>query len=120
MARTLNARIGASSIYPNEYLEIIQGEEKELTFIVESDDGFVDSTPTTITAKFEDPEGNKVTISNGSVVRVCEDSYVQVIRLTLSPANTNTLVGGVIKIELSFDSQKAILTHSMKVVERIQ
>lgn len=119
-AALLSARVSYSSINPRKgYTEIIQGEEKVITFIVEADGRFDQAVPDDITVTFADPEGNVVTKSNATITRLAEELDIQVFRVSLDSTDTNTLVDGLAKIEIKVDTQKAYLTHSMKVVEAI-
>ncbi len=115
----LNARIAYSSLAPDNFLLVVQGEEKILTFIVEADGRFDETSANLISVKLKDPSGNTVTKLNSTINRVTEESDIQVFRTTLSPSDTNALGAGLLRIEVAFDSQKAVLTHTLKVVESL-
>lgn len=115
----LNARIAYASLTAEKYLEIIQGEEKVLTFIVEADGRFDVASASAISVKIKDPEGNVVEKSDSDITRITEELDVQVFRVTLTPDDTNALDGGLARFEIAFDTQKAILTHVVKVVESL-
>lgn len=118
----LSARIGVVSLTSNDYLEIIQGEEKIVTIIIEAHGRFDTEQFDSISVKMADTEGNTVekTEEDESIERVCEALDVQVIRCTLSPDDTASLVDGLLQIEITLDSQKARLTHALKVLEQIE
>jgi hypothetical protein len=113
---TLQAKIGEASLAPSKFLEIIQGEEKIITFVVEADGRFDLASAGSISVKLADPFGNVVTKTNANIDRVAEELDVQVFRTTLSPLETATLRGGLLRIEIAFDDQKARLTHALKMV----
>lgn len=115
----VNARIAYTSLSPDEYLEIIQGEEKVITFICEADGRFDQAEADEIAVKFKDPSGNIVLIPNDFIERVCEELDVQVFRATLTPEYSESLEEGLLRIEISFDTQKAVVTHTMKIVEAL-
>jgi hypothetical protein len=124
----LHAKIADSSIHPNKYIEIIQGEQKTLTFIVQADLGmFQLADPEYIAVKIQDPEGNLIVkeflgssdTSDSSIEKVTTELDIQVFRVTLDAADTLELQGGVARIELTIDEQKARLTHSVKVIETL-
>lgn len=118
---TLNARIGTVSLSELDYLEIVQGEQKVITFIVEAHGRFVTDSFGSIVVKIADPEGTVITKTedDDSVIRVCEALDVQVLRCVLSEQDTAALTAGLCKIEIAFDSQKARLTHSIKILDAI-
>lgn len=113
----LSARIGYSSLTPDEFLEIIQGEEKTITFVVEADGRFEQESATEIRVGFRCPEGNTIIKEDDDIERVCEAFDVQVIRTTLTPNETYELTEGLLRMEIAFDAQKAGLTRAIKIVE---
>lgn len=115
----LNARIAYSSLAPDEFLEIIQGEEKLLTFIVEADGRFDSASANLISVKIKDPTGETVNKTNDDITRVTEELDIQVFRTTLTTSETNSLSGGLARIEIVLDTQKAVLTHAVKVIESL-
>jgi hypothetical protein len=115
----LHAKIASSSLNPDEFLEVIQGEEKILTFIVEADGRFDNATAEEISVKLADTKGNSVVLEDIDVERITEELDIQVFRVTLTPEQTASLEGGLLRIQISFDTQKAILTHSMKIREAL-
>lgn len=115
----IHARIAYNSLAPDEYLEIIQGEEKILTFIVEADGRFDLAEAIAISVKLADPTGTAIVKNNASITRVTEELDVQVFRVTLTSANTLALTEGLLRIEISIDSQKAVLTHTLKVIKAL-
>jgi hypothetical protein len=121
---TLRAMIGTSSLSSDDFLEIIQGESKVITFIVEAVGRFLKDNFDLITVKFADVAGTTVQKSeddiDAPIERICEAGDVQVIRCHLAPEDTISLVEGMIKIEIAFDTQKARLSHSLKIVEDIE
>lgn len=116
----LHARIAGGSLSPEKYLEIIQGEEKVITFIVEADGRFDNAVATSIEVRIQDPRGNKVYIGNANIERVCEQLDIQVIRATITEMASLSLIQGIAKIEISFDDQKARLSHALKIIEDIE
>lgn len=116
---TLNGRIGAASLTQSNYLEIIQGEEKTVTFIVEADGRFVTDVFDSISVKIMDSAGTVVSIANSAIERVCQQLDVQVFRCTLSEVQSASLLDGVAQIEVSFDSQKARLTQAVNIIKQI-
>lgn len=116
----LHARIGGGSLTPDKFLEIIQGEEKTITFIVEADGRFDQVEADEIIVRIEDPRRNKILIPNDEIQRVCQQADIQVIRATVSVDNSLVLQGGLAKIEISFDDQKARLKHALKIIEDIE
>ena len=118
---TLSARIGVVSLSEKDYLPIVQGEEKTVTFIVEAHGRFVDASADAITVKFKDAAGTLIikTENDDSVIRVCEQLDIQIVRCVLSEDDTNSLVAGLLLIEIAFDNQKARLTHSIEIIETI-
>lgn len=115
----LTARIGISQLNRSKFLEIIQGEEKDLTLIVEAEGRFDLESASEITVTLADPSGNKITKADEDITRVCEELDVQVIRLTLEEDETSILTSGLCIIEVSFDGQKAQLKQSLKIIESI-
>jgi hypothetical protein len=117
----LFARIGIVSLTSQDFLEIIQGEQKVITFIVEAHGRFVTQSFGEIVVKIADAAGTVITKTedDSAVVRVCEELDVQVLRCTLSEEDTALLVAGLTQIEIAFDNQKSRLTHSLKVIEQI-
>ena len=115
----LTAKVSDSSLAPNKFLEIIQGEEKKVTFIVTAEGRFDVPSAQNITVKFRDTKKNVIVVENEDIERVCEALDIQVLRATILPEKTQQLVNGLVRIELSFDDQKAVLTHSMKILEGI-
>lgn len=115
----LSARVADSSLAPSRFLEVIQGEEKVVTFIVEANGRFVTDSPAVISAVFKDPEDNVVEKEDSEIDRVCEALDIQVIRVTLTPEDTMLLTEGLLIIELSFDDQKARLLQALKVIPTI-
>lgn len=111
--------IAHSSLSPDEYLQIIQGEEKILTFVCEANGRFDQTSADEIQVIIQDVEGNVILKVDSDVTRVCEQLDVQVFRITLSPTNTNTLQEGLLSIEVSFDTQKCRIEHTMKVLEAL-
>jgi hypothetical protein len=125
---TFHAQISNSSLHPRKYLEIIQGEEKIITFIVEPLSGLFDqATPEFLEVKIADPLGTLVTITDasgsdsdsGELERLTQELEVQVFRITLTSDDTRVLSSGVAKIEITIDTQKARLTQALKVVEEL-
>jgi hypothetical protein len=123
---TLTARVGQASLAPDKFLPIIQGEEKTITFIVEAVGRFNEAQAETITVKMRGPGANATTIQKdtdddpAAFVRVTEELDVQVFRVTLDPTDTAALSAGLTRIEIDFDNQKAMLTHSVKIVESVE
>jgi len=117
----LLAQIGIVSLTTSDFLEIVQGEEKIITFIVQAHGRFDTDVFGNIIVKLKDPAGTVITKTelDGSIERVCQAFDVQVIRCILSPEDTTLLVAGLLQIELMFDNQKARLTHSLKVLDQI-
>jgi hypothetical protein len=115
----LLGRIGTSSLARDKYLEVVQGEEKTITFIVEADGRLDQAVADEIVVRFQDPRKNKVLIPNSFIERVCEELDVQIIRATLSKEDTLVLQSGICRIEISFDSQKAVLKQHLKILEDI-
>ncbi|MEO0249733.1 MAG: hypothetical protein ABIN58_09425, partial [candidate division WOR-3 bacterium] len=80
--------------------------------------------PELITVKIKDVKKNLVvkreTDPDNPIQRVAQELDVQVLRCTLLPEDTEDLVSGIVKIEISFDNQKAILSYAMKVLETVQ
>lgn len=131
---TMSARVSISSVAPNKFLEIIQGEERVITFLVESETGsFFEASPDFISVKIQDPKGNVVfkeeiledpetsesEATDSPITRVTEELDVQVFRLRLDPEDTLQLTGGLARIEIAIGNQKARLTHAIKMVEQI-
>lgn len=118
---TLSARIGIISLTSQDFLEIVQGEQKTITLIVEAHGRFDLASFNAITVKLADVEGTVITKTegDGSIVRVCEEYDVQVIRCTLTDSDTSQLTEGLLQIEIAFDDQKARLTHSLKILETL-
>lgn len=116
----LMAEINNSTLTPDEYLDIVQGEDKIVTFITTVKGRFIDATPTNITVQFRDTKKHVITVPNSEIERVCEEFDVQVFRAHLTPIQTATLVGGLAIIEITIDTQKAILKHSLRIIEDIE
>lgn len=131
---TMSARVSISSVAPNKFLEIIQGEERVITFLVESETGsFFEATPDFISVKIADPKGNVIfkeeiledeetsesEALDSPITRVTQELDVQVFRLRLDPEDTLQLTGGLARIEIAIGTQKARLTHAIKMVEQI-
>lgn len=118
---TLSARIGYGSLSRRgEYLEIVQGEHRDLTIIVEADGRFDNAVAEEITVRIKDPKKNVVTIPNGEIARITERLDIQVIIVGLSPAYTGSLQGGVCEFDIVFDSQIAKMKHAVKIIEDIE
>lgn len=117
----LSARIGIVSLTSSDFLDVVQGEEKSITFIVEAHGRFITDVFEAIVVKMQDADGTTITKTeeDNSIVRVCEALDVQVIRCVLSEEDTESLVAGLLQIELAFDSQKARLTHSLRIIDQI-
>jgi hypothetical protein len=119
----LNARIAYSSLTPEDFLQIVQGEEKLITFIVEATGRFISQSCTNIVVKFADAAGTVVIkdeYESGDLERVTEELDVQILRCLLSASETASLVAGLLIIEIAFDNQKARLTHSLNLLEQIE
>jgi hypothetical protein len=119
----LNARIAYSSLTPEDFLQIVQGEEKLITFIVEATGRFASQSCTNIVVKFADAAGTVVIkdeYESGDIERVTEELDVQILRCLLSASETASLVAGLLIIEIAFDNQKARLTHSLNLLEQIE
>lgn len=105
---------------PKDYMEVIQGEEKILTFIVTASGRFDRAVVDSITVKFRGPTGTVITkTEDGSILRVCQELDVQVIRVTLTPEDTVSLTDGLLHVELAFDLQKAVVTNSLKLIPQL-
>ena len=121
----LNAQIGVVSLTDQDYLEIIQGERKIITFIVEAHGSFITDIFDIITIKIKDAAATVITKAEDddydpdAIMRVCQELDVQVLRCTLSEEDTLLLTEGLVHIEIAFDNQKARLTHSLKIIDRI-
>lgn len=118
----LEARIADSTLSPKKYLEIIQGEEKAITFIVDAIGRFDNAVATNIEVKIRSAGKGTVpiiTIPNEDIVRLCEELDVQVFRLVLDEEQTAMLNNGVATIEITFDLQKALLKQSLKIVSSL-
>ena len=118
MADIINARIGVPSLTAREYVEIIQGEDRDLTFIVEGQ--FDQPVSDSINARFKDVKNVLIEKEDSEIERVCEDEEVQVFRLSLTSLETITFTPGMLRIEVSIDDQKARLLRSLLVVESIE
>lgn len=116
----LFGRIGASSLSPENYLEIVQGEEKLITFVVEAIGRFDLASAGEISVRIKDPRGNAIEIDNESIERTCEELDVQVIRAAITAEDSMVLQSGVARIEIQFDNQKAVLKHHLKIIEDIE
>lgn len=112
----LIAYVGSVSKKAKVY-DIVQGEQRAVTILVEAESNFADTTPTSISVVIEDDAGNLVTKNNASITRVLEDSKFQVIRFTLSTADTESLSSGYAKVEISFDNEKALVKNAIRIVE---
>ncbi len=115
----INGRIAYSSLAPDEFLEIIQGEEKVLTFIVEADGRFDQAEADSISIKLKDPAGNTVSKNNSTITRVTQELDVQVFRVTLDADDTSALAEGLLRIEIALDTQKTVVTHALKIIEAL-
>lgn len=115
----LNAHVGVSALNQQDFLEIIQGEAKIVTIVVEANGRFDTDVFTSISVKVSDPLNAVRTITNENIERVTQELDVQVIRCTLSALDTAALSEGVLQIEISFDSQKARLTQAVKMIKTI-
>ena len=116
---SLEGKLADSSLINKKYVDIIQGEEKILTFIVQANGRFVNAEPTDITVKFTDSGkgSNKVIITkvNGQVTRITEEYDIQVFRVTLDPEDTEDLKTGNVTIDISFDNQKCRIEQAMRI-----
>jgi hypothetical protein len=112
---TLKGKVSASSCLPSEYMEIIQGEEKVITFIVEAEGRFDLASAGQVRAAIQDPAGTTIIKNDSDIERVCEQLDVQVIRVTLDAEDTQQLSSGLLKIELAFDAQKCRITQAVRV-----
>lgn len=117
----LHARIGElPAEVVQDYYEIVQGEEKTLTFIVVAVGRFQLAEAETIICKFADYKNNVIAkTEDGSIQRVCQELDVQVLRCSLTADDTASLLPGLARVEISFDQQKAALHHSVKVIESL-
>lgn len=116
----LSGRIGIGSLTSNNYLEVVQGEQKTITFVVEALGRFSQAVADSIVVKFADSAGTVITkIEDGAIERVCQELDVQILRCTLSNTDTTSLEAGLMQIEISFDLQKANLSQTMKIIEQI-
>lgn len=113
----VNARIGVPTLTQSAYVEVIQGEDRSCLFIVEG--RFDDPTPADIIVKFRDVESVQATVENADIERLCEDEEIQVFRLILPAADTILFTPGLLRVEIRIDTQRAVLTQSMKVIETI-
>lgn len=115
---TLRARLGQTVVNQQEFLEIIQGESKLLTFIVEG--RFMLESFSSLNVKLADVSGYVVEKLDASITRVCEAFDVQVLRCTLTADDTDGLAAGLAKIEIAFDTQKARLLQAIKIIDKIE
>lgn len=115
----LIAYLGFTSSHPGDYYNIVQGEQKRLTLVVEAIGRFVASSATSITVSFQDSAGVTVSVVNADVTRVTEAIDLQVLRVTLSAIQTAAMAPGVVQVELDFDNQKAILQNSIQIVKEL-
>ena len=99
--------------------DVVQGETKQLTFVVQARGSFATATPTAITVKFKDEEGNLVTVANGDIDRITEDFNFQVFRLSLTGVSTATLQPGYLSVEITIDTEKAQVREGLRVVEAL-
>ena len=115
---TLRARLGQTVVNQQEFLEIIQGESKLLTFIVEG--RFTLESFSSLNVKLADVSGYVVEKLDASITRVCEAFDVQVLRCALTADDTDSLAAGLAKIEIAFDTQKARLLQAIKIIDKIE
>lgn len=117
----LRGIIGHTALAPDNTLEIIQGEAKTILFAIEPNGRFDLDVFEEITVKFADPDGTVVTKTedDGAVERVTQEYDIQVIRCTLDEDDTRELTGGLLHIEIAFDSQKVRMSHAMRIAEEL-
>jgi hypothetical protein len=115
----LSARVSGLALPQKKFYEIVQGEEKTITFVVEADGRFNVSSSNEIIVKFQDSEGHVEVVLDEDIQRITEELDIQVFRATLTEEQTDLLTPGLIKVEIEFDEQKAILTQAVKVLEEI-
>jgi len=115
----ISARIGVASLTPDEYLEIVQGEQKKITFIVEAKGRFKNAVAEEIIVKFRDPAKVVQTVEGDFIERITQELDIQVFRAILTAEQTAAMLSGLSMIEISFDDQKTVLTHSVVVLEGI-
>lgn len=97
--------------------DVIQGEAKVITIAVQAKGSFADPTPTTITVKIKDSQGDVVTIDNGDITRITEDTSFQIIRFTVPAEDTAALAPGDLTLEASFDNEKVQIPGMFRIVE---
>lgn len=116
---TLTARVSNPFETPAKFLEIVQGEQKTIMFVVDPDGVFASASATAISVTFTDSSGSKIVIPNGSISRLLQRVDIQVLQATLGTPDTAALVDGIVRIEIAFDSEKARLSYSLKIVKAL-
>ena len=118
---TLRARVAGNYEIDGERISIVQGEEKTLEFIVEIDTAFPDATPADINVVVKDTSkaANTFTIPNADITRLCEANRVQVFQATFTSEDTATLEPGLVKVQVSIDDLKVVMTHTLLIKESL-
>jgi hypothetical protein len=105
---------------PNpQVTDIVQGEAKTITVAVQARGTFVDSTPTDITVKFSDEDGNVVTVENEDITRITENDTFQIIRFVVPEEGTEELTPGMATMEVSIDSEKVQIPDAIRIVKAL-
>jgi hypothetical protein len=115
----LAARIGVAQLTPEEYLEVVQGEAKTITFIVEAKGRFLQAVADEITVKLQDVKKVTQTVTDDQIERVTQELDIQVFRANITAVQTAALEPGLVIVEIAFDNQKTVLTHALKVLQEI-
>ncbi len=115
----VSVRIGVASLTPEEYLEIVQGEQKTITFIAEAKGRFNQAVADEITVKFRDPKKVVQTVEGDAIERVTQELDIQVFRGTLTSEQTLAMAPGLSLIEIAFDEQKATASYAVNILEAI-
>jgi hypothetical protein len=104
---------------PDRFTEITQGELKTLEFVVTTEGVFSSSSFSDITITVQDPAGNRVIYDNTKVNRITESTNLQAMSVTMSTADTNGLIPGVMKIQIDMDNQIAHCDAAVKIVSSL-
>lgn len=116
----LFAQIGVLALAPDEFYEVVQGENKVITFVVGVKGRFQQAIATDISVKLRDIKKDSQTVTNDAINRVTQELDIQVFRATITAIQTAALNPGLIQVEISLDDQKTVLTHSLKLLEAIE
>ncbi len=103
----------------NQILDVFQGEQKTIKFIITTSGAFDNSVPVSVGMKISDSVGLLLILGPDRVSVVGGDYNVQVVSVTLTAAETNAFVADFLSVYVLLDSQIGRLGNNLRIQQSI-